>query len=80
MLLATAIASVAPPKGKMMSEQRFPPDCDEDRAKRLIAHYDSLAEEEQVAEDEAAVGGQTGQTVIMVPETLLPAIRQLLAK
>lgn len=62
-----------------MSEQHFPPGWDEDRVKRLIAHYDELTEEEQVADDEAAVGEQQGQTVITVPETLLPAIRQLLA-
>ena len=62
-----------------MSEQQFPPDWDEDRVKRLIAHYDSLTEEEQVAEDEAAVDEHAGQTVITVPDTLLPTIRQLLA-
>jgi hypothetical protein len=63
----------------MKNEQQFPSGWDEDRVKWLIAHYDSMTEEEQVAEDEAAVGKQTGQTVITVPETLLPAIRQLLA-
>ncbi len=62
-----------------MNKQHFPPGWDEDRVKQLIAHYDSLTEEEQVAEDEAAVGEQQGQTVITVPDTLLPAIRQLLA-
>lgn len=61
-----------------MTEQRFPPGWDEDRVKRLLAHYESLSEEEQVAEDEAAVDETAGQTVITVPETLLPAIRQLL--
>jgi hypothetical protein len=45
----------------------------------LIAHYESLTEEEQVAEDEAAVTDQNGQTVVTVPDTLLPAIRQMLA-
>jgi hypothetical protein len=62
-----------------MSDQRFPQGWNEERVKRLIEHYDSLTEEEQVAEDEAAVAEQKGQTVITVPETLLPAIRQLLA-
>jgi hypothetical protein len=62
-----------------MSRQHFPPGWDEERAKRLIAHYESLTDEEQVAEDEAAVSEQVGQAVIMVPQTLLPAIRQLLA-
>jgi hypothetical protein len=61
-----------------MSNQ-FPPGWDEERVTRLIAHYESLSQEEQVAEDEAAVSEQEGQTVITVPETLLPAIRQLLA-
>jgi hypothetical protein len=62
-----------------MSESRFPPGWDEQRVKRLIAHYEALSEEEQVAEDEAAVGEREGQTVITVPDKLLPAIRQLLA-
>jgi hypothetical protein len=39
---------------KRRTEQRFPPGWDEARVKRLIAHYDGLDEESQVAEDEAA--------------------------
>jgi len=62
-----------------MSKQQFPPGWDNERVKRLIAHYDSLTEEEQVAEDEAALAEQQGQTVITVPDALLPAIRQMLA-
>ncbi|MGH7134436.1 MAG: hypothetical protein ACREHD_01775 [Pirellulales bacterium] len=38
-----------------------------------------MTEEEQVAEDEAALSESPGQTVIAVPTDLLPAIRQLLA-
>jgi hypothetical protein len=63
-----------------MVTQQFPPGWDEDRVKRLIAHYKSLSEDEQVAEDEAAVSERQGQSVISVPESLLPAIRQLLAE
>lgn len=62
-----------------MSKQLFPPGWDEELVKQLIAHYDELTGEEQLAEDEAAVSEQTGQAVITVPETLLPAIRQMLA-
>lgn len=62
-----------------MTLQHFPPGWDEDRVKRLIARYDSMTEEELVAEDEAAVSEQQGQTVITVPDALLPAIRHLLA-
>jgi hypothetical protein len=47
-----------------MKDSRFPTGWDEDRVKRLIAHYDALTEDEQVAEDEAAVMKQEGQTVI----------------
>ena len=61
-----------------MTEQRFPPGWDQDRVKRLIAYYDSLSEEEQIAEDEAALSDQPGQTVMTVPDALVPAIRQLL--
>jgi hypothetical protein len=62
-----------------MNKQQFPPGWDEERVNKLIAHYESLSEEEQVAEDEAAVTEQKGQTVLTVPDTLLPAIRQMLA-
>lgn len=62
-----------------MSKQQFPPGWDEQRVKRLIEQYESMTEEVQVAEDEAAVSEQKGQAVITVPEALLPAIRQLLA-
>jgi hypothetical protein len=63
-----------------MTKTRFPAGWDEERVNRLIEHYESLSEEEQVAEDEAAVTEKKGQTVITVPETLLPTIRQLLAQ
>jgi hypothetical protein len=62
-----------------VSESRFPAGWDEQRVKRLIQHYENLSEEEQVAEDEAAVRESPGQTVITVPTGLLPAIRHLLA-
>jgi hypothetical protein len=62
-----------------MNKQHYPPGWDADRAKRLIAHYDAVSEEEQVAEEEAAIAQQAGQTVITVPDALLPAIRQMIA-
>ena len=63
-----------------MSESRFPAGWDADRVKRLIDYYEGLSEEEQVAEDEAAISAEReGQTVITVPDELLPAIRRLLA-
>lgn len=55
-----------------MKKQQFPPGWDAARVQRLLDHYESLSEEEQVAEDEAAHETQ-GQTVVTVPTTLVPA-------
>jgi hypothetical protein len=63
-----------------MSEPKFPAGWDAERVKRLIDHYEGLSEDEMVAEDEAAVEERSGQVLITVPEELLPAIRQLLAR
>jgi hypothetical protein len=62
-----------------MTKPQFPPGWSDDRVNRLIAHYESLSEEQQVAEDEAASEAHAGQAIITVPDELLPAIRQLLA-
>lgn len=37
-----------------MKKSNFPPGWDEDRVKRVLAHYEEQSEEEAVAEDEAA--------------------------
>ena len=62
-----------------MKKRRFPPGGDEERVKRVLAHYESQSEEEAVAEDEAAFE-TPGQTVMEVPTELVPAIRELIAK
>jgi hypothetical protein len=62
-----------------MKESRFPPGWDEERVRRVLAHYDQQSEEEAVAEDEAAFEDPT-QTVMEVPRELVPAIRELIAK
>ncbi len=62
-----------------MTDPNFPGGWDEERAKRVAAYYESLSEDDQVAEDEAAAHERAGQSVIAVPEELLPVIRQLLA-
>jgi hypothetical protein len=50
------------------------------RVNRLIGCYATLSEDEQVAEDEAAVAPERqGQAAITVPVELLPEIRRLLA-
>ena len=62
-----------------MKQNTFPLDWDEDRVKRVLAHYASQSEEEAVAEDEAAFETR-GQTLMEVPTELVPAVRELIAK
>lgn len=62
-----------------MRKNEFPPGWDEERVRRVLAHYEEQTEEESVAEDEAAFEDST-QTVIEVSKELLPAIRELIAK
>lgn len=62
-----------------MSEQKFPPGWDAARVQKLIAYYETLDEDAQVAEDEAVLETK-GQTTVVVPMELMPAIRQMLAQ
>lgn len=62
-----------------MRENQFPPGWDEERVRRVLAHYEEQTEAEAVAEDEAALEEPT-QTVMEVPTALVPAIRELIAK
>jgi hypothetical protein len=57
---------------------KYPPGWDEERVRRVLAHYGQQTEEEALAEDEAAFE-QEGQTFIEVPNELVPKIRELLA-
>lgn len=62
-----------------MKEQKYPPGWDENRVKQLIEHYENLDDDAQVAEDEAAQEAE-GQTVMVVPSDLVPAVRELIAR
>ena len=62
-----------------MKRNKFPPGWNEERVKRVLAHYESQSEDEAVAEDEAAYE-TPGQTVMEVPTDLVPAVRELIAK
>jgi len=66
-------------KEKGMKESQFPPGWDEPRVRRVLAHYEEQSEEQAVAEDEAAPEDKT-QTVMEIPNDLVPAVRELIAK
>ena len=63
----------------MMKETKYPKGWDEDRVRRVIQHYETISDEEMVAEDEAALDPARG-TVMEVPTDLVPKIRELIAK
>jgi len=62
-----------------MTPTKFPEGWDEERVKRVIAHYENQTEDEAVAEDEAAYEDIEYSTV-QVPHQLIPEIRELIAK
>ncbi|MHB9052384.1 MAG: hypothetical protein ACYC5F_00095 [Thermoleophilia bacterium] len=62
-----------------MKTSKFPAGWDEDRVKRVLAHYEEQSEEEALAEDEAAYEAQD-QTIMEVPTDLVPTVRDLIAK
>ena len=62
-----------------MKQNRFPPGWDEDRVRKVLDHYENQTDEEAIAEDEAAFESRT-ETVMTVPNDLVPAVRELIAK
>ena len=63
----------------MKKTSEFPPGWDEERVRRVINYYESQTEDEAVAEDEAAFEDPC-QTVMLIPNELVPAVRELLSK
>ena len=63
----------------MKKRSQFPKGWDEARVRAVLDHYESQTEDEAVAEDEAAFR-RRGQTVMVVPTPLVPAITRLITK
>ena len=62
----------------MKQSTNFPPGWDEQRVRRVLQHYESLTDNEEVAEDEAAFE-DSNETVMTIPRELVPAVRSLIA-
>ena len=62
-----------------MKANQFPEGWDEERVRQVLARYEGQTEEEAVAEDEAAYE-LPSQTVMIVPNELVPAIAKLIAE
>ncbi|MEW5938088.1 MAG: hypothetical protein AB1750_00385 [Chloroflexota bacterium] len=61
-----------------MKNKQFPPGWDEERARRVLSHYENQTDDEAVIEDEAAFKNKR-QTIIEVPAELMPVIREIIA-
>jgi hypothetical protein len=62
-----------------MKQSKLPPGWDEERVRDVLEHYERQTDDEAAAEDEAAFASET-ETFIQVPNELVPAVRELLAK
>ena len=62
-----------------MKQSKFHVGWDEERVRRVLAHYEQQTEEEAVAEDETAYEDST-QAIMGVPKELVPTVRELIAK
>ncbi len=62
-----------------MKKNEFPPGWNEQRVRDVLEHYESQSEEQAVAEDEAALE-DSSQTIMEVPNDLVPKVRELIAK
>ena len=63
----------------MKDPNQYPPGWNLERVRRLIQHYESQTDEEAIAEDEAAYEDST-QTLMEIPNELVPSVRALLAQ
>ena len=62
-----------------MKQQHYPAGWNEERVRKVLQHYERQTEEEAVAEDEATLR-RRDQTVMVVPNRLVPTITRLIAK
>ncbi len=62
-----------------MKQSKFPPGWNEKRVKSVLEHYEAQSEDEALAEDEA-VFDAPDQTIMEIPNGLVPAVRELIAK
>jgi hypothetical protein len=61
-----------------MSQVKLPGGWDEDKVRRVLAHYEGQSEEDALVEDEAGI--EPSETVMNVPRELVAKVRELIAK
>jgi hypothetical protein len=61
-----------------MSQSKFPTGWDEEKVRRVLAHYEEQTDQDALLEDEAGI--EPSETVMNVPHDLVPKVRELIAK
>jgi len=61
-----------------MTQNNFPGGWDEEKVRKVVAHYEEQTEDDALVEDEAGV--ESSETVMNVPHDLVPKVRELIAK
>ncbi len=61
-----------------MSQNKFPIGWDEEKVRRVLAHYEEQTEDDAVVEDEGGI--ESSETVMNVPHDLVSKVRELIAK
>jgi hypothetical protein len=61
-----------------MSQGKFPAGWNEEKVRRVLAHYEEQTEEDALLEDEAGIA--SSETVMNIPHDLVPKVRELIAK
>lgn len=62
-----------------MKDNVYPPGWDERRVREVIDYYENQTDEEAAAEADAAFEAPT-ETMMSVPNDLVPAVRELIAR
>jgi hypothetical protein len=61
-----------------MNQPKLPPGWDEEKVRRVLAHYEHQTEDDALLEDEAGI--EPSDTVMNVPRDLVSKVRELIAK
>ena len=63
----------------MSDPNTYPPGWDHGRVQQVLEHYENQSEAEAVLEDEATLEA-TGETVMVIPNEFVQAVRALISK
>ena len=77
--MTSDVSKASSPENSVVRQRKYPSSWDEERMRKVLEHYEAQNEEEAVVEDEAAFDDPS-QTVMEIPNELVPAVRELIAK